>query len=166
MNVWPIVILALAYVAVILLYCNRRIRTRLESIRGLLDIINIVAALSVFASLFYTIEQFKMSERQQEKQELQQLAQSLSALVLEFDANIDVCNKILADQTNYANAVSVPENRFHTDVLQHFLVTGTLNDARLRQLVPGKVATDYVSERRVGATSFNIYHKTQASQRI
>src|SRR5258708_4811214 len=101
MNIWPIAILSLACLAVIGLYFNAKTRTRLESIRGLLDLLNIVAALGVFVSLYYTVAQFKVSQRQQEKQELQQLGQVLAALTLEFDGNLDVCTKVLAEGSNY-----------------------------------------------------------------
>jgi hypothetical protein len=158
MNVLPIIILGLVCAAVILLYCNRRTRARLESIRGLLDILNIVTALGVFVSLYYTVAQFKVSQKQQERQELQGLAQVLTSLALEFDGNIDVCRKILADESNYTAAVSVPDNIFHCDVTKQFVTTGLLNESRLKQLVPDKVKTDYVSERRLGATLWNTYH--------
>ena len=158
MNILPILILGVACAAVILLYCNRKTRARLESIRGLLDMLNIVAALGVFVSLYYTVEQFKVSQKQQEKQELQGLAQVLAALTLEFDGNIDVCRKVLADESNYTAAVSVPDNIFHCDVTKQFVTTGLLNESRLKQLVPEKVRTDYASEKRVGATLWNTYH--------
>lgn len=159
MNVLPIIILGLVCAAVVILYCNRKARARLESIKGLLDILNIVAALGVFVSLYYTVAQFKVSQKQQERQELQGLAQVLTALTLEFDGNIDVCRKILADESNYTAAVSVPANIFHCDVIKQFVTTGFLNETRLKQLVPDKMKTDYVSERRFGATFFNTYHK-------
>lgn len=158
MNIWPIIILALACLTVILFYCNRKTRAKLESIRGLLDILNIVAALGVFVSLYYTVHQFKVSETQQEKQELRQLGQVLAALTLEFDANTDVCSNIVAEGSNYIAGQSVPENIFHCDVVKQFLTTGLLTESRLKQLVPEKVKTDYISEKRVGNTLWTTYH--------
>jgi hypothetical protein len=101
--------------------------------------LNIVAALGVFVSLYYTVAQFKVSQKQQQKQELQGLAQVLTALTLEVDGNIDVCKKLLADESNYTAAVSVPVNLFHCDVTKQFVTTGLLNETRLEQLVPDKV---------------------------
>jgi hypothetical protein len=158
MNIWPIVILSLVCLAVIGLYLNAKTRARLESIRGLLDLLNIVASLGVFVSLYYTVAQFKVSQRQQEKQELQQLGQVLAALTLEFDGNLDVCRKVLAEGSNYTTAISVPENVFHCEMVKQFLTTGLLNESRLKQLVPERVQTDYISEKRVGATLWNIHH--------
>lgn len=133
-------------------------RTWLEANPTLLDGWNGIAALSVFVFLYYTLRQFNLSQSDREEQESALLAQRLSALLLEIEMNIGVCDEILGAREEYLNARSVPLNHIHGDMLCHFATEGLLDEVTLERLIPQRIKAGDVTSRRMGVTLINAYH--------
>ena len=126
MNIWAIILLALLYVFMILFWClSKSVRSYSGAI-SLLNLLSIMAALSVFVQLYMTIDLFNVTKKLEYEDKIKQFEARMSTLETELQGNLNVCSFILENQNEIARGSHIPQNHFYFPMLEGSLRLGEI----------------------------------------
>ena len=93
MNIWAIILFAFLYVLVLLSWClSKSVRSYSEKIGPLLNLLSIMATLSVFVQLYMTIDLFNVTKKLEYEDKIKQFEARMSTLETELQGNLNVCS--------------------------------------------------------------------------
>jgi len=149
MSIWLIIVLALLFVSLFLLWCfSKSVRSSSEKLSPLLNLLSIMVALSVFVQLYITIDIFNETKKLDYEDKIKQFEARMTTLETELRGNLNVCKFILENQADVVRGSHLPQNYFYFPMLE-----GTL---RLGEIV----SKDLLGE------LYSAYHYMMLSQKI
>ena len=136
MSIWSIIILALLYVLVFLFWClSKSVRSLSEKLGPLLNLLSIMAALTVFVQLYMTIDLFNVTKKLDYEDKIKHFEARMSTLETELQENLNVCKFMLENKDDIVREShliqTIPQTIFYFPMLEGSLRLGEIGSKDL-----------------------------------